>query len=469
MRENNLLELYKKKLKELNESNGKYSSLYLQIGNPYDKFTIDSFHFKFNQISNLKIDLFNFRFHYNPLFFINDIRYNLIYLSLTNIEVPYRYGLYPPESDKVINASVLKIINELISLKYLKLCGFNFIESFVLKLSHLKKISIENCENIIFENNIFSELNTLELKSYSNIKSNSLLNCPEIKECFFDDYYSQGKHNSIINFSSMQKLEKFTGHWKDFLLLENYPLKEIKIGNSDSDQIFLSDEERKKRFVNIYEEDEQKLFEKICSIKSLKSINFCKIIGNSLPKIKMVNESVSKITVRLSNNLNHLQKIFPNLTDIAIRLGSYDNNTQLAIKEIIKSKIKKFSLTFSHSYFTGFPIFSNNCNEIFNNLKIFHLKYDSLVNNIIMNIYNNINNMPNLEDFKIIYKSMRIIDITFKDFISKILHAKFISKVKILKVPFFEGEEYTTEELEILFPDLNFNIFSEISITKIKI
>jgi hypothetical protein len=86
-----------------------------------------------------------------------------------------------------------------------------------------------------------------------------------------------------------------------------------------------------------------------------------------------------------------------------------------------------------------------------------------------MNIYNNINNMPNLEDFKIIYKSMRIIDITFKDFISKILHAKFISKVKILKVPFFEGEEYTTEELEILFPDLNFNIFSENSITKIKI
>ena len=98
----------------------------------------------------------------------------------------------------------------------------------------------------------------------------------------------------------------------------------------------------------------------------------------------MVNESVSKITVRLSNNLNHLQKIFPNLTDIAIRLGSYDKYTQLAIKEIIKSKIKKFSLTFSHSYFTGFPIFSNNCNEIFNNLKIFHLKYDSLVNDIIM-------------------------------------------------------------------------------------
>ena len=55
-----------------------------------------------------------------------------------------------------------------------------------------------------------------------------------------------------------------------------------------------------------------------------------------------------------------------------------------------------------------------------------------------MNIYNNINNMPNLEDFKIIYKSMRIIDITFKDFISKILHAKFISKVKILKSHFLK-------------------------------
>ena len=176
MRENNSLELYKNKLKEFNESNSKYYSLYLQFGNPYDIKTINSFHLKFNQITKLKIDLFNFRFHYNPLFSINDIKYNLIYLSLTNIEINYRYGLYPPESKQEIDASILQIINELSSLKYLNLSGFYFDKIFVLTLSHLKKLSIKNCKNIKFERNVFSELDTLELKFYSNFQSNSLLN-----------------------------------------------------------------------------------------------------------------------------------------------------------------------------------------------------------------------------------------------------------------------------------------------------
>lgn len=299
MREKNLLQIYKNKLEELNKSNLKYYSLYLQLGNSYDKFIIDSFHLKFNQITKLRIDLFNFRFHYNPLFSINDIRYNLIYLSLNNKEINYRYGLYPPGDNDEINASYLQIINEFISLKYLMLDGFNFNENFVLSLSHLQKLSIKNCKNIIFEKNIFLELNSFELKFYSFIRPKSLLDCPEIKECIFDNDYSYGKHKSIINFSSLKKLEKYTGHWRDFLFLENTSLKEIKLGNCGLGQL-------EKRFEIPSEEHEQKIFEKICSIKSLKSINFCEINGNSLPKIKMDNKSVSKITIRLTNNLNHI-------------------------------------------------------------------------------------------------------------------------------------------------------------------
>ena len=456
MREKDLLELYKTKIKELNKSNAKYYSLYLQFGNPYDKSTIDSFHFKFNQITKLQIDLFNFRFHYNPLFAINDIKYYLIYLSLNNIEIPYRYGLYPPQDEDEINTSVLQIINELISLKYLKLSGFNFNEDFVLSLSHLKKLSIIKCKNIILENNIFLELNTLELKCYSNITPKSLLNCPEIKECYFDDGYSYPQHDSIINFASLQKLEKFTGHWKDFLYLENAPLKEIKLENYIVKELMT-------RFEKPSEVEEQQIFEKICSIKSLKSINFRDIIGNSLPKIKTDNKSVSKITIRLENNLNYLQKIFPNLTDIAIRMNKFDNKAQLAIKEIIKSKIKKFSLFFNC---VGFPIFDNNCNEILDNLKIFHLKVTESDNGTIESVYNNINNMPNLEDIKIISNDK--FNVNYEDFINKVLHLKFIRKVKIIKIkPGLKiPEYYTIEELKQLFPDINFSAFFEISISK---
>ena len=458
IRENNSLILYQNKFNELNKSNAKYSSLYLQLGNPFDKVTINFFHIKFNQITKLRIDLFNFRFHYNPIFSINDIRNNLIYLSLTNIEIEYRYGLYPPNSEKEINASVLQIINELISLKYLKLSGFIFSENFVLKLSHLKKISIKNCKNIIFENNIFSELNTLELKFNSNILSKSLLNCPEIKECFFEDKYSKEKYNSIINFSSLVKLEKFAGHYKDFLLLDNTSLKEIKLRTLSKTTL------GEEPFLKPIYDEEKKILEKICSIKSLKTINFCEIKGNSLPNIKIDNKSVSKITIRTEKNLNYFQKIFPNLSDIAIRgISSNNNDAKLAIKEIISSKINKFSLSFPYS---GFPIFSNNSNEIFDNLKIFHLKSRFIDNDVIVNIYDNINNMPNLEDFKIIYKAKETINVNLKDFIGKILHLKFIKKIKIYQDTMFKIPEYTAEELKILFPDINFNPIFEIRVTK---
>ena len=181
----------------------------------------------------------------------------------------------------------------------------------------------------------------------------------------------------------------------------------------------------------------------------------------------MDNKSVTKITIRLENNLNHLQKIFPNLTDVAIRLNSnYDNNNQLAIKEIIKSKINKFTLFFN---WESFPIFSNNCNEILDNLKIFHFKAGLSNKDILINLYNNINNMPNLEDFKIICETKIIIDENFyKDFISKILHLKFIRKVKIyLQNPKnTKYKEYTKEELQKSLPDLNLRSFFEISIIK---
>ena len=93
------------------------------------------------------------------------------------------------------------------------------------------------------------------------------------------------------------------------------------------------------------EENEKKIFEKICSIKTLKSIDFGTYDGNSFSKIKMENKSVTKIIINLDKNkIVHLQRLFPNLTDLTIKNSSINNNNLLEIRESLESKIKKFSL-----------------------------------------------------------------------------------------------------------------------------
>ena len=496
IRENNSLELYRNKFAELNKSNSKYTSIYLQLGNSFDINTLKLLKIKFNQITKLKIEFFNFRFHYDPFLSINDLRNSLVYLSLNNKEVNYRYGLYPPNSETEKNYSIFQKINELTSLKYLKLseldCG-----DFVLKLSHLKKILLKNVKNIIFDVNTFSELKTLVLDMCYDISSKSLIKCPEMKECYFydDGVYGYEEYNSLLDFSSLTKLEKFYGRWKNFLLLENTSLKELTLKDyykyKKKQDSFLFENELKIDIPS--EEDEKKIFEKICTIKTLKSIDFGTYDGNSFSKIKMENKSVSKIIIDLdNNNLVHLQRLFPNLTDLTINNSYFlNNNNQLEIKESIESKIKKvhlplyikgninllctsfkkleeidFNLNNSENLHIEkcFPIFNNNCNIIFDYLKIFRLR-GYINNDLIRTIYNNISNVPNLEEFKLACSCEEKIDKNlYKDFIEKILHLKFIKKVEIGK--FIGFKEYTIEELKILFPDVNFNAFFEIIIYK---
>ena len=363
--------------------------------------------------------------------------------------------------------------------------GFNFNKTFVLKLSHLKKISFEKCRNITFDQDTLLELNTFEIKNCYIKEPKSLLKCPEVKEFFIEnDYFG------AIDLSSLHKLEYFIGHFKYFMPLEGTLLKKIELDNTTI-----------KTYLKLpLEETEKEIFEKICSIKSLESIDFGKLIGKSLPKINMVNNSVSKIKIELNSNLNHLLKLFPNVTDLSIGIPLYNDKSELEIKESIQSKIKKFSVSllvngtikfFCTSFKKlesveifldyyrhiklekSFPIFNSNINIIFENLKFFHLTYekhctgDDINDNVIENIYNNINNMPNLEVFKINFKTEKINDGNFfEDFITKILRMKFIKKVEIDLIR-NKNKVYTLEELEILFPDINFNAFYEVRIKKI--
>ena len=94
----------------------------------------------------------------------------------------------------------------------------------------------------------------------------------------------------------------------------------------------------------------------------------------------------------------------------------------------------------------------------------------------IINLFNNIDKMPNLTEFYFCFlnkekKTTNIInEDLFKEFVKKILSLKSIKKI------FFKIREgiwgkwgkvtYSKDELKELFPDINFNKFHEIKIFK---
>jgi hypothetical protein len=147
----------------------------LQLGSHVDIRLLKGLNIKFNQITKLQIEFIHFQFNFVQLF-SNDLKNNLVYLSLIN-----NCGFYYSNSEESYVSSVLETINELTSLKYLKLSRFSPNKSFVLKLSHLKKISLEKCRNISFDQDIFLELNTFEIKDCYIEGPKSLIKCPKLK------------------------------------------------------------------------------------------------------------------------------------------------------------------------------------------------------------------------------------------------------------------------------------------------
>ena len=249
-------------------------------------------------------------------------------------------------------------------------------------------------------------------------------------------------------------------------------------GNFDEKYSFIFDKSKNKIVENVKfsekyfydyflnEETEIKMIEKLCSIKSLKMIQFpiSKIIDKN-EILKNKNNSVKEMNIKIKINENkncdlcNLQKIFFNLTNLTIQFNSDSNNNNNEIKEtkieiienpdckITSFNIKKINMNMQlkseiqfciQSYenlesinfencITNFPIFNKNCNIIFKSLKSFRWIFDSIIyNNNIINILDskinnscdNIDKMPNLREF--IFSGIQIFDeISYKHFIKK--------------------------------------------------
>ena len=88
---------------------------------------------------------------------------------------------------------------------------------------------------------------------------------------------------------------------------------------------------------------------------------------------------------------------------------------------------------------------------------------------MLNNLYNNLDNMPNLIDFKLYCDLRKDNEAIYKRFIKKILSMKYIKNIDIIFLRENIFEYYSKKELQKIFQDIIFDKYNEITIRKIKL
>jgi len=461
--------------KKLNDIKAKYASLSLYLNNPKEIDYIKDFNINITQIQRLNIYiqyfLFEFEYFFNTLFSFNNIEKNLTYLNLDFFQ----------ENDQgvTLEKHIFNGINNFKALLYLKISSINFEPNFEFNLPNLKEIKFFKVNNITFSES-YPNLTKLKLKQCIISNHNKLMICPQLEICKLDLIKNDNQKNTFIDFSKYIKLIHFEGDAEDFLKLDNNnPLKIINIISKND----LSMEEN--------------IFKKIFSLKTLEKINLIiyEITFEAISKIPGINTTVKELSIiwmRFTENcsLYDFQNKFPNLLSLNLKfpfdlmededatLTINENNNykinELFIKGIGKANIELFTGPFTNlkkvdftidkrikNIKTFFPIFNDICPIIFHNLNTFEFCciYGEILNNeLLNNIYKNIDKMPNLKRFYFMCISNEANEEFYKAFIKKVLGLKlnyvYLCLMKINKIP---EEKYTFDELRQFCNEINCN------------
>ena len=470
---NNLKNDYISVFNKLNKS--KYSSLKLLFQNDYDINYLKDFKINLEQIKRLELYLnynvfvFSNDYLFEALFSSNNFGKNLIYLKIDIVNNRFNNAGYITESYLFNNLNNFKL------LKYLQLIGIKFHNCFNLNLNNLEYLNIRFCSNIIF--NVNSNLKSLNYWKNSLVITKNKLKLPELEKCIINEEFS-----SIVDFSSLNKLKELTCETKDFLLLKDLLLEKIELYSSET------------------KENEIKMIEKILSIKTLKKVKFelNQININDILKIENENSSITDIEITSNKNLilYNIEDKFPNISRLLLYTNNiFNNGVILDIKPNSKSKINSFSLTLNgvgdvKFYIQSYeklekielnianeiinlknimPIFDNNSKIIFNSLVHFDLSYSqNMINfDILDNIYNNIDKMPNLKYFSLACFSKDINKSFHDNFIRKLLSRKLDYVKLVIEINEKQnGELYSLNELKEIYPEIT-NIINNITLNKI--
>ena len=419
----------------LNKSKIKYESITLFCNDNNDLIYLKDLNIKFEQIKKLSIKIIGEQIYYDKFFDILlslNIHNNLLYLSL-------KYNYYSK-----INEKVFIKINNFNALKDLSLTKFYFEDVFKLKLSNLKILCVNKCENITIDENTCFNLKKLFIYDSNRFFfgfQNILLKFPNIDECELIDRQSEISHyNNLIDFSSFKNLKSLKVEDSDFFYLNNAPIEQLSVFTHSFS----------KRSINLkFEVSDIKVIKKILSLENLKKVFFKLNIINreSIFKIKDKNNSITdmKITFndhRVGDFMLFFQKLFPNLVKLEITMESisYDNDKEykLEIIENLEYKIDEIKLIMADTdiiFNCGLyenlkiiniecndkikniknilPIFNNKCEVIFKKLFFFRFIYhgsNGINSEILNNLYNNINKMPNLKYLKPIVAPLLVLN-----------------------------------------------------------
>ena len=265
-----------------------------------------------------------------------------------------------------IKGNYIQRLNELKSLKYLKLTRLNPDDTFALKLNNLETLTLRLCTNIAFKDEISLSLKHLKIKECSLVKitKDYHLQCPSLESCLFQD--GEGlNHNQYINFiidlSSMVNLKSFVGPSKYFMSLGKSLIEKIKIKIAKGEDYNIND-----------------IFQKICGINTLKEVHFYPSnFGKEILSVQKVNSSIQKIIIserkenrifdeernysfkEIFSNLIRLLSLVPNLADFYLDIYYWNYNFEEDkfkefIERILKmDKIKKVNICIEYTNFSN--------------------------------------------------------------------------------------------------------------------
>ena len=312
--------------------------------------------------------------------------------------------------------------------------------------SHLKEL-------FIFKSEISYRGSPLKFPNLEKLQFYYYLNDNNFK--IHRDYIP--KFNESIDFSSLNNLKILNAEGDDFLKLKNNTLESLTLFSSD----FGNTREKEKKFI-----------EKIISMKFLKEVNLSiKLISDDIFDIPRENPSVPKFEIYWDKkesecNIIILQKKFPNITNFSLTTNPWNSHDiNMIIEENKNCKINSLSLYGGRSnvklYCLPFenlvefdliininnnkvngikkslPFMHKNFNLIFRTMTSFKFKIHKLDYELLDNIIDNLEKMPNLKTLEL--KCETAVDKKIYDKINKKISSMKLININIV---IYLGDEF---------------------------
>ena len=480
----NLLNDYINYFEKIKKFESKYTSISSYYGKKGDLDILNESKININNLGSLIIFIINLDKDFS--FSINEKDIN--FKNKKKIRIDSKLS----KSIKIQDNS-FDIINDFIFLEELQLNDLTFKNALKIKLYGLKKLYISNCKNISFGEDKPYEIEIIELNNCEIIKPKSLLNFPKLKKYFVNNIYQ--KHFYKLNI---------------FDIINNPKYLDIDTSEVDNINTTSSIEYLNINYSSFDKEINKKKLEKIISMNNLKyfDIYLYNLYNDEISKIPGENKSIERAAICWDDNndciLYNLQNKFPNLSNLTIDISDIEQGFNQNIKSSIeitenpKCKINQFeigaylgmnikfyiqsfenlvSVSFKIGYRFGisnnnFPIFNNDCKVIFKSLKNFYFSAESCYRrnfDILNNIYNNLDKMPNLKSFSLKFSHKYITEEFVFKFIKKLLLMR-LNNIELFLTKVYENEdyheEYSINELKEICDKININYFNHISIRK---